>query len=461
MFSLSSLEIILKDIVGYIWGIPTVALLVLSGVALSIYLGRGFAPIQLRSFFHGIQVLRGKYDDPDDPGEISHFQALMTALSATIGLGNIGIVAIIIKEGGPGAVFWMIVTGLIGMGTKFAEGSLATLFRRITPDGHTHGGPMYYMEVGLGATFRPMAKFYALAIAIGSFGISNMFQTNQAAQILDDSFGIPKLTTGIALMLFTGLVIIGGIKRIANVTSKIVPLMAVTYIIGCLVVLTYHIERLPEVLSAIFTSAFQTESVFGGIAFSIQMAMLHGVKRACFSNEAGLGSAAIAHSAASTKEPIREGVVALLGPFIDTVTICTLSALVILSTGVWQTDQAVGVSLTAAAFDTVISGFGHYFIPVAATLFAFSTLISWSFYGETSMYYLVGNKAVKPYKIIFCVVALFGSIWKIDAVLDFSDIMIGLMIFPNLLAIWLLAPKLKSHAEEYFKKLKNNEFKQR
>lgn len=454
------LETFLSTAVSYIWGLPTITLLIASGIGLSFYLGGIKGGIQAKAFFHGIAVIRGKYDDPDDPGEISHFQALMTALSATIGLGNIGIVAIIIKQGGPGAIFWMVIAGVIGMATKFAEGTLATLYRRFD-QGRTFGGPMYYIEYGLGKRFKPMAKFYAISIAIGSFGIANMFQTNQAAQILDDAFNIPRLATGIALMVFTGLVIIGGIKRIAKVTSVLVPVMAVTYVIGCLVVLSIHMDKLPGIISSIFISAFQSESIFGGVAFGIHMAILQGVKRACFSNEAGLGSAAIAHSAASTKEPVREGVVALLGPFIDTVVICTMSALVILATGVWQTSDAVGVSLTAAAFDTVIFGFGSYFIPIAATLFAFSTLVSWSYYGEVSMHYLFGDKMVKPYKLVFCIVAALGAIWSIKAVLDFSDMMIGLMVFPNLLAIWLLIPVLKKEVVKYFDKLDNKLFKRK
>lgn len=457
---MDAIESFLSSAVSYIWGLPTVTLLIASGVGLSFYLGGLKGGIQFKSFFHAIAVIRGKYDDPDDPGEISHFQALTTALSATIGLGNIGIVAIIIKQGGPGAVFWMIVAGIIGMATKFAEGTLATLYRKFD-HGRAFGGPMYYIEHGLGARFKPMAKFYALSIAIGSFGIANMFQTNQAAQILNDAFHIPNIVTGILLMVFTGLVIIGGIKRIAKVTSYLVPIMAVTYIIGCLIVLGFHIEKLPNIISSIFVSAFQIESVFGGVAFGIHMAILQGVKRACFSNEAGLGSAAIAHSAASTKEPVREGVVASVGPFIDTVMICTMSALVILATGVWQTSQAVGVSLTATAFDTVIFGFGSYFIPIAATLFAFSTLVSWSYYGEVSVHYLFGDKMVIPYKIVFCVVAALGALWSIQAVLDFSDMMIGLMVFPNLLAIWLLIPVLKKETVRYFDKLDQGLFKRK
>ncbi len=455
---MQAVEALLSTVVDYIWGLPTVSLLILSGLGLSLYLGGPWGGIQRKAFFHGIQVVRGKYDDPSDPGEISHFQALCTALSATIGLGNIGIVAVIIKLGGPGAIFWMIVAGVIGMATKYAESTLAIIFRKIDKNGVVHGGPMYYIEQGLGPKFKPMAKFYALSIAIGSFGIANMFQTNQSAIILYESFGVERWVSGACLTLFAFVVIVGGIKRIASVTAYLIPFMAISYVVGCLIVLGFHIEKLPSLFVTIIHDAFNGSAMASGVFVGVQMAMLQGVKRACFSNEAGLGSAAIAHSAASTKEPVREGVVALLGPFIDTVTICTLSALVILSTGVWESSDKIGVPLTAQAFDSVIGGFGHYFIPVAATLFAFSTLISWSYYGETAVYYLAGKKAVGPYKVIFCFVAFLGSLWSIKAVLDFSDIMTGLMIFPNIFAIWLLSPHLKKQTKRYFEKLKNKEF---
>jgi AGCS family alanine or glycine:cation symporter len=234
--------------------------------------------------------------------------------------------------------------------------------------------------------------------------------------------------------------------------------MATSYVLGCLVVLGFHIEKIPEMFSLIFSSAFKSTAMAGGGVYAIHMAMLQGVKRACFSNEAGLGSAAIAHSAAATNEPVREGAVALLGPFIDTVVICTLTALVILSTGVWETSSAVGVPLTAEAFDTVIYGFGKYFIPISALLFAFSTLVSWSYYGEVSSFYLGGEKLVLPYKILFCIVAFLGAMWQIKAVLDFSDIMTGLMIFPNLFAIFMLVKKVKSASNSYFTRLDNGEF---
>ncbi|MCT4640706.1 MAG: alanine:cation symporter family protein [Bacteriovoracaceae bacterium] len=455
---LDNFEKILAQLVNYIWGLPTIALLITSGLFLSFILGGLKGGIQFKAFFHGLQVIRGKYDHPDDPGEISHFQALMTALSATIGLGNIGIVAIIIKLGGPGAIFWMILAGIIGMATKYAESTLAILFRKIDKDGTVHGGPMYYIEKGLGKQFKPMAKFYAFSIAIGSFGIANMFQTNQSAVILNESFGIPYYITGLVMMVLAAIVIIGGIKRIAKVTSLLVPIMAISYIIGCFIIIGHHIDQVPELIILVIKSAFSDTAIAGGAIATMHMAIAQGIKRACFSNEAGLGSAAIAHSAAATKEPVREGVVALLGPFIDTVLICTLTALVILTTGVWEVSDKVGVPLTAQAFDSVISGFGHYFIPIAATLFAFSTLISWSYYGQSASYYLFGKKGVTPFKIIFCGAAFLGSIWKVQAVLDFSDIMTGLMIFPNLVAIWLLLPHLKKQTNRYFTKLENNEF---
>ncbi len=449
----------LATTVDLVWGLPTVMLMVVSGLIFSFYFGSSYGCIQFRAFWHAINVVRGRYDDPNDPGQISHFKALCTALSATIGLGNIGIVAIIIKLGGPGAIFWMIIAGVVGMATKFAETSLALTYRTIDEKGRAFGGPMFYIEKGLGIKFKPLAKFYAISIAIGSFGISNMFQTNQSAEILYHSFGLPHYITGLGMAAVAGFVIIGGITRIAKVSSFLMPLMAVSYILGCLVVLAFHIDKMPALISLIFSSAFKSTAMAGGGFYAIHMAMLQGVKRACFSNEAGLGSAAIAHSAAATAEPVREGSVALLGPFIDTVVICTMTALVILSTGVWETSSQVGVPLTAVAFDSVIYGFGKYFIPVSALLFAFSTLVSWSYYGEVSCYYLGGEKLILPYKIIFCIVAFLGSIWHVKAVLDFSDIMTGLMVFPNLFAIFMLMGKVRTMSNNYFSRLKAGEFK--
>jgi len=431
---------------------------VASGLGLTFYLGSSIFGIQGQSFLHSFSVLRGKYDNPDHPGDITHFQALTTALSATVGIGNIGGVALVLKLGGPGALFWMILTGVVGMATKFAESTLAINYRKTDEDGRTRGGPMYYIEMGLGKKFKPMAVFYAIAIAVASYGFTNMFQTNQCAEILKASFGIPKLATGVALAVFSGLVIIGGIKRIGRVTAFLVPFMAVGYVVGCLIVIGSHIEALPSLIKMIVSDAFTGSAIAGGALISMQMAMLQGVRRACFSNEAGLGSAAIAHAAAVTDEPIREGVVASLGPFIDTVVVCFMSGLVILSTNVHMTSDLVGVPLTAHAFDTVIPGFGGYFVAIAAVLFAFSTMVSWSYYGETSVQYSLGKKYIIPYKIIFCVLAVLGSIWSVTPVINFSDIMTGLMIFPNLVAVVFLAPKVRRQAKEYFRKLSAGEF---
>ena len=457
--SLQSFESFLELAVSYIWGTPTVFLLVASGMGLTFYLGSSFFGIQGQSFLHAFAVLRGKYDNPDDPGNINHFQALTTALSATVGMGNIGGVALVLKLGGPGALFWMVLTGFIGMATKFAESTLAINYRKTDSDGQTRGGPMYYIEMGLGKNFKPMAIFYAIAIAVASYGFTNMFQTNQCAEILHQNFHIPKLITGAFLALASGLVIIGGIKRIGRVTAFLVPFMGAGYVLGCLVVIGSHIESMPLIIQTVFTEAFTGSAVAGGALITMQMAMLQGVQRACFSNEAGLGSAAIAHAAAATDEPVREGVVASLGPFIDTMVVCAMSGLVILSTNVHQTSDLVGVPLTAHAFDTVIPGFGGYFVAIAAVLFAFSTMVSWSYYGEVSIEYALGQRFVTPYKIIFCLLAVLGSVWGLGAVLNFSDIMTGLMIFPNLIAVWYLAPKVKKQAKDYFERLHSGQMK--
>lgn len=444
----------LGNIVGMVWGMPLVILLVGSGILLTLTLGFP----QIRLFGHAIRVVLGHYDDPDDPGEISHFQALCTALSATVGLGNIAGVAVAIKAGGPGAVFWMVVVGLIGMSTKFTEVTLALMYRRIDKDGHTHGGPMYYIEMGLGKRLKPLAIFFAFACVWASFGAANMFQTNQVANILNGHFEVSKWLTGAVLAIMTAVVIIGGIKRIGSVTSKLVPFMGGIYVLGALTVIFTNISEVPSVLYMIVHDAFNGTAAAGGFAgAAVSQVLIQGVRRACFSNEAGLGSAPIAHSAASTKEPVREGVVALLEPFVDTVIICTMTAIVILISGQWTSDLN-GVELTAAAFDTAIPGFGSYFIPFAVFLFAYSTLLSWYFYGETSVDYLIGKKGVLPYKVLYCVLAFLGALWALGPILNFSDIMLALMVVPNMTAIVLLFPKVHKAARDYVIRLKAGDF---
>ena len=443
--------------VGYVWGMPLVVLLVGAGLFFSIFL-RG---IQFRGFLHAIRVIRGTYDRKEDPGEITHFQALSTALSATVGLGNIAGVAIAVQVGGPGATFWMILTGLVGMATKFTECSLACLYRKVDEKGEVHGGPMHYIEQGLGKSFKPLAIFYAVAGIMASYGAANMFQTNQAASLMEQSFGIPRLFTGIVMSFLTAIVIIGGIRRIGTVAARVVPTMANIYVGGALLVIVMNIEKIPEMIGMIFQGAFTATAVAGGAAgIAARTALVTGVRRACFSNEAGLGSAAIAHSAARTDQPIREGVVALLEPFIDTVMICTMTSLVIIITGKWAegSTELGGALLTAAAFDAVLGGFGSYFIPIAVVLFAYSTLISWSYYGERCADYLFGRKGIIPYKVLFCIFAVLGAVWKLGPVVSFADIMLALMVIPNMIAMFLMANRVKRAMSEYFRKLDSGEF---
>lgn len=446
---LETIESLLAKLVGTLWGLPTVILLVGGGLWFSLIL-RG---IQVRGFVHAIQVVRGKFSDPNDPGEISHFNALCTALSATVGLGNIAGVAVAIKVGGPGATIWMILAGLIGMATKYVECTLAVMYREVGDDGVVRGGPMYYIEKGLGAAFRPLSIMFAVCCTFASFGAANMFQSNQVAQTLDSNFGVSPLVSGVVLAILTGAVIIGGIKRIGNVAGKLVPFMGASYVLACLAVIILNIGSVPGAFLSMFEGAFTGTAAAGGFAGAGVLAVLRaGVQRAAFSNEAGIGSAPIAHSAARTKEPVREGTVALLEPFIDTVVICTMTALVINITGLW-TDELSGVDLTAGALDQAIPGLGTYFIPVAVSLFAFSTMISWSYYGERSVDYLFGPKAIIPYKVVFCLAIILGATWKLGPVLNFSDAMLALMIIPNMIALILLAPKVAEATKDYYSRM--------
>ncbi len=457
---MDTINSLLETVVGYVWGIPLVILLIGTGVLMSILLG-GRHPLQWVGFWHGLEVVRGRYDDPTEPGEITHFQALTTALSATVGLGNIAGVAVAIHYGGPGAAFWMILAGTVGMATKFAECTLAVKYRKIDENGVVHGGPMHYIERGLGKKWKPLAIFFSFATIAASFGAANMFQTNQVANILGSSFGVPDYVTGLTMAFLVGLVIIGGIKRIGSVTSVLVPVMGGLYLLGAVAVLAINIDLVPAMLLRIVTEAFTGTAAGGGFAgIAVSQVLIQGVRRAAFSNEAGLGSAPIAHAAAATDEPVREGVVALLEPFIDTIVICTMTALVILVSGMWTQDLN-GVELTAAAFDSAIPGFGTLFIPIAVSLFAYSTLISWSYYGERAVDYIMNGrseKAILLYKLVFLILAVVGALWTIVPVLNFSDIMLGLMVIPNLIAVWMLYPKLKEETDRYFARLKAGDF---
>ncbi len=461
------IESLLETVVGYVWNIPMVVLLIGTGILLSLLLGTRRGPVQLRGFLHAIDIVRGRYDDPDEPGQISHFQALTTALSATVGLGNIAGVAVAMHFGGPGATFWMIVAGFVGMATKYAECTLAVKYRHIDENGVVHGGPMHYIERGLGKRWRPLAVFFALAAIAASFGAANMFQTNQVAIILESAYAVPRAVTGVTIAILTGMVILGGITRIGKVTAFLVPFMGGIYMLGAALVIAMNLPLVPELLLRIVTEAFTGTAAAGGFAgIAISQVLIQGVRRAAFSNEAGLGSAPIAHAAAATDEPVREGVVALLEPFIDTVIICTMTALVILITGAWAVGPEVakpGVELTAYAFNQVIPGFGTWFVPIAVAMFAYSTLISWSYYGERAVDYIFREKskgAILAYKAVFCVLAFVGAMWTYGPVLNFSDIMLGLMVVPNLLAVWMLFPQLRHDTINYFARLDRGEFDQ-
>lgn len=445
--------------------VPFIVLwLVAGGIFLTLRMGF----INIRGFRHAIQLTRGKYTDPSEPGDVSHFQALSCALSATVGLGNIAGVAIAITLGGPGATLWMIVAGFIGMTTKFTECTLGQMYREIRADSRVLGGPVQYLSKGFAERGMPrFGKFIAVAFAIlcigGSLAGGNSFQVNQSMNAVQES--IPWLAGapwayGLLMTVITGIVILGGIKRIANVADKLVPLMAGVYIVGCIVVIVSNASVVPEALARIFTEAFSPDAAFGGFIGVLVV----GFQRAAFSNEAGAGSAAIAHSAAKTKYPVREGTVALLEPFIDTVIICTMTALVIGITGAYNNPEysdlianAQGAALTSRAFGEHIPWF-PYVLSFSVFLFAYSTMISWSYYGERCTVWLFGERASNYYKALFLLFTFLGSVITAVNVLEFGDLMILGMSLPNLIGVYLLHGKVKSTLDDYWKRYKAGEF---
>ena len=594
-----------------VWSYPVVGLCLLSALYFTLRLGL----IQLRAFPHAIALILGRYDRPGETGNITHFQALAAALSGTIGIGNIAGVAIAIAVGGPGAVLWMWVTGLLGMATKFVECTLGTHYRKVDPaTGEARGGPMYYIVAGLGPRWRPVAVFYALTIAFAGFGFTCMFQSNQAADALHTNFDIPGWITGAALMVLTGAVIIGGIQSIGRWAARLVPTMCAIYVGGALIICLWQLPLLPGALSLIVQDGLTGDAAAGGVLGSM---ILWGVRRAIFSNEAGLGSASIAHAAVKTDEPIREGVVASLGPFIDTVIVSGATALVIVLAGnygalqqqgvgelapislgetwteigegappelvdsryvdgaaiyafggsppseggkrdqiVYELDAAAldsdgvrvaarvlgpgsvsaslyadgsaiehielqaagalgltnelgrsgtgwvaatleippdlrerstapelrlvvephvedtqtwvaapsvvekrtGISLSSASFDRFIPGFGSIFITIAGFAFALSTMITWSYYGEVASTWLFGERASTPYRVVFVLLAFVGAVRKLDVVISVSDLLVGLLVIPNVIALLWLSPRVAGWSRDYFKRLRAGEF---
>ena len=417
--------------------------------------------INVRGFGHSVDLAKGKYDDPDAPGRITHFQALSTAVSATVGLGNIAGVAVAISLGGAGATFWMILAGLLGMSSKFVECTLGVKYRFINKEGRIFGGPMNYLRYGLekrnlGHLGKFLAVFFAILAVGASLGGGNMFQANQSFSVLSSQ--IPLLegngfVFGVILSILVGVVIIGGISSIARVTGKVVPIMAVIYVLGAFTVIDINIENLGSAFSAIINGAFSPSALKGGFIGVLVV----GFQRAAFSNEAGVGSAAIAHSAAKTDHPPSEGFVALLEPFIDTVVVCTLTALVLIFTGMHEVEGVAGVTLTTQAFGSVISWF-PIVLAIAVFLFAFSTMISWSYYGMRAWSYLFGKskKTEIVYKVIFLLFVIVGASISLGAVLDFSDMMILAMSFPNIIGLYILSGEVRKDLKKYFTDLKED-----
>ena len=433
----------------------------------AVYLTLRFGFVNLRMMGHALQILRGKYRSSDDQGEVSPFQALTTALSATVGLGNIAGVAIAVSIGGPGATFWMIVAGFFGMTAKFTEVTLAQMYREFRPDGHVMGGAMQYLskgfaEKGMPSIGKKLAVLFAILCVAASLGGGNAFQVSQALGAVQNELTFFKeypWVFGVFMATAVGIVIIGGIKRIAHAAEALVPTMVFIYLTACLWIILTHITDVPAAISLIVTEAFAPTAVAGGMIGVI----VQGFKRAAFSSEAGIGSAAIAHSAASVKYPVRQGFVALYEPFIDTVVICTMTALVIILTGVYNAPEhaalveaSKGAALTAVAFGSVISWF-PLILSISVVLFAYSTMISWSYYGERCWTYVFGERFSMVYRLMFLMFIVLASLVSAGNILDFSDLLLLAMAFPNFLALYLLQNKVGDALKDYMIRLRNGQ----
>ncbi len=438
---MQTIEALIAMLSGIVWGPPMLILLVGTGLYLTIIL-RG---LQFRVLPHAFKLIWAK--EARQEGDISHFAALMTALAATVGIGNIVGVATAITLGGPGAVFWMWMTGLVGMATKYSEAVLAVKYREKGPHG-MRGGPMYYLSKGVGLPW--LGTLFAIFTACAAFGIGNMTQSNATAKILEVTFQIPTEATGIVLTLLTGLVIIGGIKAIGRFTSFIVPLMIITYIACCLWVLALNVQEIPAAFGLIFYHAINPSAASGGfIGATVAAAMRYGIARGVFSNESGLGSAPIAAAAARTNDPVKQALVSMTQTFIDTLVVCTMTALVILTSSSW-TQGVVASELTSASMAETLGNTGAIIVAIATAFFAFSTLIGWSYYGEKAIEYLFGDKAIKVYRVFFIVAVMVGAMTSLEFVWNFSDLMNGLMAIPNLIGLLLLSKIIQQETLRYF-----------
>lgn len=434
---------------GIVWGAPM--LIAILGVGFFLSIGLRLMPIlKLGTGFKLLWGGRKAGSDEEDNGEIPPYQALMTAMSATVGTGNIAGVATAVFLGGPGALFWMWLTALVGMATKYSEAVLAVKYREVDEEGNHVGGPMYYIKNGLGKKWAWLGTAFAVFGAVAGFGIGNTVQSNSIAQVIEANFSVPAYVTGLVAMVLVGAVLIGGIKRIGSVAGALVPLMAVAYIVSGLVVLSINADQIGPAFALIIDSAFTGHAAEGGFAgAAVWAAIRFGVARGVFSNEAGLGSAPIAHAAAQTKDPVRQGLIAMLGTFLDTIIVCTITGLVIVSSGLWTSGES-GAALTSAAFAAALPGVGNYLVAISLAIFAFTTIIGWSFYGERCIEFLFGVKAIKPYRVLWILAVFFGATLSLDFVWLVADTLNAMMALPNLIALALLSPVVFSLTREYF-----------
>lgn len=438
---------------NFIWGIPVLVLLLGGGFYFLVY--SRLAP--LRYFGHALKILTGKYDDPNEPGQLRHYQALSTALAGTVGMGNVSGVAVAITMGGPGAIFWMWISALLGVSTKFFTCSLAVMFRGKDSAGEIQGGPMYFIIEGLGKNWRPLAVFFSI---VGMIGVSPLFQANQLTQMISDVILVPNnipdsfqanLITGIVISLIVGIVVLGGIKRIGKVTGSMVPLMVVIYTVTVLYIVFSNSSEIIPAFKTIFTDAFSGHAVVGG---SLGAVIITGVRRAAFSNEAGLGTAPMAHGAAKTSEPIREGLVAMLGPIIDTIIVCTMTALAIIITKSWINSSVDGITLTANAFGTSIPFIGKYILALCVIFFAMSTMFAFPYYGVKCLGFVAGVKYQYIYNYIFVIVVIIGAVSNLRVIIGLIDIAFALMAFPTVISTVLLSPHVRRASKKYFDQLK-------
>lgn len=454
------MEQLIKTFSDYAWGIPLVVLLIGGGLYLLI-LSR-FLPF--RYIGHAIQVLRGKYDDPNDPGQISHFKALTTALSSTIGMGNIAGVAVAISVGGPGAMFWMWISAIVGMSTKFFTSTLAIMYRGKDSAGELQGGPMYFIMEGLGKSWKPLAVMFSLA---GMFGALPVVNANQLTQAINDIVLIPNgvevgfisnAIIAMVLVSLTAVIILGGLKRISNAASKMVPSMVILYFVLVLFILISNYEVVPKYFVMIFTDAvaaknFKGEPFFGGVLGAL---ILLGIRRGAFSNEAGIGTAPMAHGAAKTDEPVREGLVAMLGPAIDTLVVCTLTALAILVTGVWETTSDNGVSLTASAFNHAMPGYGAYLLMICVLIFSVSSLFSYAYYGSKCLSFLIGADKKHYYNYIYIISIILAVTTPFSMMLNLIDGVFALMAIPTMISTIIMAPRVVKEIKGYIERIKED-----